>query len=300
MMGISQHSLSVGLFASLLLGNGASASAGLMVTTVGASISIGFHGYQGDGLAPDPSSTQLNSNHWRITGLSDGEGSFGGTFASGDFARGSSTGGVSTGGIYGFDVDPDAGFDWALGFQPIGSDLTPGAATLVVTNATGAILDRLDLEYQALVRNDGDRSSLFGFAYSSNDTDYQSLDGLQVNSSLIADTNPQWVAVTRKTSLAGLNLLSGASFFLQWRLDDLSGTGNRDEWALDNIDLLFTSSASTVPEPSSWLLVGMLCPALFWTRRRHAVVSARAPILNEQEKVIRRRCSASFEAIPIA
>ena len=299
MMGISQHSLFVGLFATLLLVNGAPASAGLMVTTVGTFLGIGFDGYQGDGFVPDPSSTQLDSDHWRITGLSQGAGSFGGSFATGDFARGSSTGGVTTGGIYGFNVDPDMGFDWALGFQPIGSDLTPGAATLMVTNATGTILDRLDLEFQVLVRNDGDRSSTFGFAYSSNDTDYQQLDELQVISDLLADPSPSWVAVARKTSLAGLNLLNGSSLFLQWRLDDLSGTGSRDEWALDNIDLVFATSASTVPEPSSWVLVGMLCPAVFWTRRRHALVSGRAPILNEHEKVIRRRCSASFEAIPV-
>ncbi len=301
MMGIWQHSLFVGLVASHLFVSGATASAGLMVTTIGTSIGITFDGFQGDGFAPDPSSTQLDSDHWRITGLSDGGGTFGGTFATGDFARGSSSGGVSTGGVYGFDVDPGAGLDWALGFQPIGSDLNPGEATLMVTNATGTIVDRLDLAYQVLVRNDGDRSGSFGFAYSSNDMDYQVRDGLQVTSGLTADAIPQWVTINRSTSMAGLNLASGSSLFLQWQLNDLSGAGSRDEWALDNIDLTFGSSpVSTVPEPSSWILVSMLCPAMLWSRRRHMSVSGRAPLLNEQQKVIRRRLSASVEAIPVA
>jgi hypothetical protein len=53
-----------------------------------------FSGFDGSGFAPSPATGQLDSNVWRVTGMSDGNGTFGGTHDSGDFARGSSTGGV--------------------------------------------------------------------------------------------------------------------------------------------------------------------------------------------------------------
>ena len=301
MMGICQQSLFVGLLASHLLFSGASASAGLLVTSLDTSTRLAFDSYRGDGFAPNPTSTQLDSDHWRILGLSDGAGTYGGTYLSGDFARGQSTGGVTTGGIYAFNVDAGAGFDWALGFQPIGSDLTPGAATLMVTNATGTIVDQLDLAYRVLVRNDGDRSSTFGFGYSSNDLDYEAIDSLQVTSTLLGDSIPEWTAIHRATRLSGLNLVSGASLFLQWQLDDLSGTGSRDEWALDDIELTFGSApVSTVPEPASWILVGLLCPAAVWPRRRQSLASGRTPRLCEQARVVRRRLSALVEVLPLS
>ena len=48
---------------------------------------ITFTSFDGTGFSTSPSSGQLNSNEWRVTGMSDGDGSFGGGFTSGDFAR---------------------------------------------------------------------------------------------------------------------------------------------------------------------------------------------------------------------
>ena len=182
MMGIWKQSLFVSCLTAFGLSVHCNASAGLMVTSTGASVGIDFAGFRGSGFAPGavgtglvgsgPPATGLDSNHWRIEGLSDGAGVFGGTYLAGDFARGSSVGGVSSGGIYGFDVGSGSVANWALGFQPTGSDLTPGTITLMVTNATGSSVDQVDLGYRVLRLNNGDRSGSMQFAYSLDDISY--------------------------------------------------------------------------------------------------------------------------------
>ena len=86
----------------------------------------GFESFSGLGFSTPGGAGQLDSNHWRATGLSDGDGSFLGTHTTGDFARGFQSAPVSTGGVYAFDV----GANRVLGAQPTGSDITPGAITL--------------------------------------------------------------------------------------------------------------------------------------------------------------------------
>src|SRR5690606_5924466 len=87
---------------------------------------IRFDSFAAIGLQPIPQAGELNSSHWRIKGLSDGNSIFGGSYSSGDFARGVSTGSVSNGGIYAFD---NGSTGRMLGVQPIGSDFTPGSFT---------------------------------------------------------------------------------------------------------------------------------------------------------------------------
>ena len=90
--------------------------------------SVTFSGFAGNGFSTAPSGSQLCSNIWYVEGLSDGNGTFGGTHTSGDFARGNTSGGVSTGGVYSLN-------NGAIWFQPAGSDLTPGYIHLVIRNA---------------------------------------------------------------------------------------------------------------------------------------------------------------------
>jgi hypothetical protein len=109
-------------------------------------VTIDFTGFTGGGFRPTPSGTQLCSNHWAITGMSDGVLAFGGTQTAGDFARGSAAPGTrSTGGMYG----PNA-----LWIQPGGDDFTPGTITLRVLNNTGSTLSSVQLAYDILSFND--------------------------------------------------------------------------------------------------------------------------------------------------
>ncbi|HMP76243.1 MAG TPA: S8 family serine peptidase [Kiritimatiellia bacterium] len=214
-----------------------------------------FTSFTGAGFAPTPSAGQLDSDEWKITGLSDNTSPvFGGTYTSGDFARGSSTGNVSTGGAYGFNV---GGGNIALGIQPAGSDWTPGTIVLRVENNTGSTLTELNVSYRIYVRNDQNWASSFNFAHSSTDSGYTAVPALDYTSPATADAPPTWVAVDRATTLTGLSIADGAFYYLQWNGDDVSGSGSRDEFALD--DVLVTTATgmpSYIPGYSNRTVAG--------------------------------------------
>ncbi|MGS4920210.1 MULTISPECIES: ExeM/NucH family extracellular endonuclease [Mameliella] len=190
-----------------------------------------FDGFGGAGFAPTPGAGQLDSDIWRVSGLSEGATSFGGSFASGDFARGTDAdGGVSTGGAYAFEV----GGNTFLGFQPTGSDMTPGTITLKITNTTGAPISSLDLAYDIMVNNDQARANTLNFAWSLDDATYTPVALLDYTSAEAADALG-FQTVARSTTLTGFTLQDGESIYLQWQTDDVSGSGSRDEIGLDNI-----------------------------------------------------------------
>ncbi|MEM1333937.1 MAG: lamin tail domain-containing protein, partial [Actinomycetota bacterium] len=189
-----------------------------------------FSGFQGFGFAPSPTGGQLDSDLWRVTGFSDGNAAFGDTNDSGDFARGSSAGGISQGGIYAFDADGDT----ILGVQPIGSDFTPGTITLLLTNETGAEVDAVDIAYEVWARNDQTRANSLTFAYSTNDVSYTAVAALDFTSPEAPDILG-WMNEDRSATLTGLSLAPGANLYLQWQGDDVSGSGSRDEFGIDDI-----------------------------------------------------------------
>ena len=130
-----------------------------------------FDAFDGSGFANSPSTGQLDSNYWRATGLSQGDGTFGGDHTSSDFAGGESTGGISSGGIYSFDV----GSNRTLGVQPTGSDMTPGSIGLKLTNTTGTAIDQWTINYDLWVNNNEQRSNSVKLSYSLDDSNYVSL-----------------------------------------------------------------------------------------------------------------------------
>ncbi|MFQ5628413.1 MAG: hypothetical protein ACE5I1_06610, partial [bacterium] len=138
-------------------------------------VSEAFSTFFGAGFAPTPGSGQLDSDAWRATGFSDGNGTFGGNYTSGDFARGTHSGGTGTGGIYAFDV---GGGNFILGVQPIGSDFTPGDFTLKMQNTTGGTVTDLKISYRVWYYNDNNRANSLDFSYSPDDIAYTSVSGL--------------------------------------------------------------------------------------------------------------------------
>jgi len=198
------------------------------------SIDIDFSGFQGQGITTTPSAGQLDSNDWRASGLSDGDTHLLGNHTSGDYARGVSNGGVRTGGLYAFDT---GGGNIALGGQATGSDLSPGEIALRVLNDTGHTVDQLSLSYELYFYNDGTRSSLFGFGYSPEPGIFLDVPELTQVSQEQPDTNSQWVLSSLAFQMSDLNLSDGAFLELIWQIDDFSGVGGRDEFALDNIKI---------------------------------------------------------------
>ncbi len=238
------------------------APAALIISSTGSAEVIDFTGFTGAGFAQAPAAGQLDSDEWRIGGLSTGPGTFGGTHDAGDFARGTSTGGVTTGGIYSFEVS--AG-NPALGFQATGSDVTPGDITLQINNGTGQATSGIVVSYDVWVFNDQGRANSLNFAHSSDDLTYTNVGALDFTSAEAADAVPVWVQVSRSTTITTA-LAAGDDFFLQWNTDDVSGAGSRDEFAIDNISVTLTASA--VPEPSSWALLALMGGVIVYRRRK--------------------------------
>lgn len=198
---------------------------------------IDFTGFTGSGFATNPSAGQLDSDIWRVTGLTDGDGVFGGTHTAsgGDFARGSTTGGVTTGGVYAFDHSGVG--DVALGVQPTGTDFTPGSITLLVTNNTGTTVSDVFVAYEIWTYNDQPRSNSLNFSWSLDDSSYTSVSALNYATPGAADALPTWQVATRSTTITGINLADGASIYLQWTGAEISGSGMRDEYGIDDIEV---------------------------------------------------------------
>lgn len=188
-----------------------------------------FDTFDGSGFANSPATGQLDSNFWRATGLSQGDGTFGGNHTSSDFAGGESNGGVTSGGIYSFDV----GSNRTLGVQPTGSDMTPGSIGLQLTNSTGAPIDQWTISYDLWVNNNEDRSNSVKLSYSLDDSTYISLTDSDYESPLTADSSG-WTLNSLGASF-NATVPNGSKLFFKWTIADNTGGGSRDELGFDEI-----------------------------------------------------------------
>ncbi|PHS10840.1 MAG: hypothetical protein COA88_00710 [Kordia sp.] len=223
----------------------------LNITSLSTNFTIDFDGtisgvnngaYDGTGFDPAPSTGQLDSSAWASTGLSNGDLAFEGTSPGADYTRGASTGGVTTGGFYAFEV---AGFDYAMGIQPIGSDFTPGTITLKVTNNSGSPISEVQVDYELWILNDQGRANSLNFSYSTDDSSYTNVVSLDHTSPEAADGSPAWVQNDKSTTITGLTLNNGETLYLRWTGNDSSGSGSRDEFAIDDITVNFVAALST-------------------------------------------------------
>ena len=251
---------------------------GSAILLFAATTPIDFTGFDGSGFAPTPNAGQLDSDIWRVTGLSDGTMNFGDTKTSGDFARGASSGGVSTGGVYSFDV---GGGNTTLGVQPGGSDFTPGAFTLKIENTTGNTVADVYVSYTIWTYNDQDRANSLNFSWSLDDTTYTTVPSLDYTTPGTADTTPTWTSVSRSTTLSGVNLPAGGFLYLKWTGDDETGSGSRDEYAIDDVEariggpnaIAFAGMNASAGPSNALLILGLFGVSVllfggFWLRRR--------------------------------
>jgi hypothetical protein len=231
--------------------------ASLVISSLNTTSTINFTGFTGAGFTPTPTASQLDSDTWRVTGLSDGAGTFGGDHTTGDFARGASTGGVGTGGVYAFTVSAS---NPALGVQPIDTDFTPGTMTLRIQNTTGGTVPSWNLSYALYVLNDQGRSNSMAWAWSTDDSSYTQLS--TYTSTAAADGSPAWSNVQSPSS-TGVNasVANNGFLYLRWTGDDVGGAGSRDEFAIDDI------SVTAVPEPTAAVLGSLGLLGLLRRRR---------------------------------
>jgi HAMP domain-containing protein len=168
---------------------------------------------------------------------------------------------VITGGIYAFQVGGAA--DVGLGFQPTTDDLTSGTITLKVQNTSGAPLTTVRVSYDLYCYNDQGRANSVKFSYSTDDTTYTAVSALDYTSPEAADSSPAWEETDRVATLS-FSVAAADYFYLRWTTADVSGSGSRDEFALDDITV-------SVPEPGATAGVGALAlTGLVLFRRRRA------------------------------
>lgn len=221
-----------------------------MPTTVGSNPSTAF---AGAGFEPNPTTAgRLNSNAWAATGWSNGDLTFGGTqtTANTDYTRGSTNVAVATGGFYAYTDAPASVANPTLMIQPGGSDWAPGTLTLRIQNNGVSAITDLALSYNIYIRNDQSRSSSFNFSYSTDNSTYTPVAALDYTSIEAAD-GLGWVLVgtapSRSTNITGLNVAPSQYIYLRWSGGDVSGSGSRDEFGLDDISATATfGSTNTI------------------------------------------------------
>lgn len=231
---------------------------------------VNIDAFTGAGFQPSPTSGQLDSDSWALTGWSDGALAFGGTATTTDYARGASEGNVTTGGVYGFDVDSTSNVNRAFGFQPGTNDWVPGTVTLRVTNATGLPSTSLAIAYDVYVRNDQGRANSFNFSYSTDNVTFTPVNPMNVVSPTAAEPSPSFTLNSRLAPFIAVVIPAGGQFYLRWSGADVNGSGSRDEFALDNISV----TIAAVPEASSLAFAGAAAAvsalAYVFRRRREA------------------------------
>ncbi len=203
--------------------------------------------FLGSGFSSSPSSGQLDTDAWATTGFSDGAKDFGVNNTSGDHARGTSNGGVATGGIYGFDV---GGGDIALGIQGTGGDWTPGTISLKMLNNSSSTISDMTIDYNIYVRNDQSRSNSFNLSISYNNTTYSSITSSNYTSPQ-ASSGTNWIVVPRTIVLSNMGIAPGDDFYIRWSGSDVSGSGSRDEFALNDLVIGVSGATSGCIEPTA-------------------------------------------------
>ncbi|PHS61921.1 MAG: hypothetical protein COB12_11530 [Flavobacterium sp.] len=192
-----------------------------------------FTTFTGAGFTPNPTAGQLDSDVIIVSGFSNGSLNYGDSGTSGDFSRGQNDGGVGTGGIYAFEVIPG---EFALGVQPGGSDFTPGFIEIKTTNTTGNNLGAFDISYDIYVYNDQNRTNSFSFSYSTDGINYIDVTDLDFASLSTADGTPIWVKTTKTATFYG-EVPDSGNLYLRFTGDDVSGSGSRDEFAINNFSI---------------------------------------------------------------
>ena len=190
-----------------------------------------FNAFNGSGFSPTPSAGQLDSNVIIANGFS-GSLNFGGTSpTTGDYARGIKGAGQSTGGIYAFILDGSGNV--GIGVQPGGSDFTPGEFDLKIENTSGTTLTSINVNYDVYVNNDQVRSNSLNFSYSTDNVTYISEPSLDFVSAVASD-NLGFIFENRNIEIA-VTIPTGSYLYIRFEGNDVSGSGSRDEFAIDNV-----------------------------------------------------------------
>lgn len=256
----------VASIALLLVAADSPAHAEIVINQLGVTAQQTFETFTGAGMQPGGGSGTLDSNTWQI-GFWDGTNSvdsgLGATHGSGLFGRGTSTGGATQTGVYAFQT---GGGNTALGIQADTEGFFSALPEFTVRNNTGFVVDAIEITYDIFVFNDTDTEFFADLELFQNGL---FIDPVFFETPLLADPVPTWQQTpldylflppepaTNNPNADLVALQQGDAINIGWAIGDLAGTGFSDGIGIDNINVTFYSSTS-VPEPSSVLLLGAL------------------------------------------
>ena len=222
--------------------------------------------FRGLGLQPSPTAGQLDSDAWEIIGFTYGSNPvvqdpcyYGDTkTAAGDFTREESSGGVGSGGLYAFyggSIGSSA-IDRSLGFQPSQNNLEPGSIELRCLNNTTENIHTVDLSYEIHVRDDQNRSNyLNALLVVDNMRTYTSLSAtngeiaesaLEYSSQVNGTPSIVFTQTNMNHSFSGVIIEPGEYFYIKWETGEIAGSGERDEFAIDDIVISVEGTDSLV------------------------------------------------------
>ncbi len=204
-----------------------------------------FSGFAAAGFAPTPAAGQLDSDVWRVSGLSDSPApAYGFTAATGDFARGTINGSAdpTVGGVY----TPSA--NHALVVQATGTDFEAGGSIDArIANTSGATATSFTVNFDWAFRNSGDRADNMTLSYSTNGVDFVDVPAAAFSTPGTKDaaTASVFSAAHESVTLSNLAVPDGDFLYLRWNHVSSTGGGNRDEVGIDNL----TVDATTTTDP---------------------------------------------------
>ena len=237
-----------------------------------------FDTFDSDGFVPtssSPTAGQLNSDNWRVAGLSTDETmAFGDIQTGTDFTGGSSIedwGGTTTGGVQHID---DGTGNVVFGIQPSSVDFTAGAIEFRVQNNASSAITLTSIAYDVYSYNDKTRSSYFNGYYSTVGgyvyNDASTLNNYTLVSSYTSPgADDDTLTTINVSESVSIQVDPGDFVYILWEGDNAGSGSGYDEFAIDNVSL----GAQVIPEPSTYALIfgGLALAVVFWKRKRSGV-----------------------------
>ncbi|MEA3012083.1 MAG: hypothetical protein QOD42_628 [Sphingomonadales bacterium] len=200
-----------------------------------------FTTFAAGGFAPNPTATQIDSDIWRVVGLSDIPApAYGFTATTGDFARGTiAANDPTTAGVYSPLSNP------ALVVQPTGAEMDiNGFIEARITNNSGSTATGFDIVFDWVYRNSADRASTLAFSYSTDGTNFTAVPAAAFVTPGTLAAGAVFTTQNEVVSLTGLSVAAGQFVYLRWTHVSSAGSGSRDEVGIDNIIVDATGGAT--------------------------------------------------------
>jgi predicted extracellular nuclease len=199
-----------------------------------------FTGFTAGGFAPNPTAAQIDSDIWRVVGLSDVPNpAYGFTATTGDFARGTiGTNDPVTAGVYSPTSNP------ALALQPTSAEIeNSGFIEARVQNSSGSTATGFNIAFDWAYRNSGDRSSNLQFSYSTDGINFIPVpDAAAATPTTAGAATGAFTLQNEMIALTGLSVPDQGFVYLRWTHLSSAGSGNRDEFGIDNVTVDATTS----------------------------------------------------------